>query len=43
MIERAKGGYCVCYVNLTWGGAYKFSKKAKSKGIKIINLGAAEL
>jgi len=41
MIERAT--YCVCYVNHTWGGAWKFSRLAKRRGLTVINLGAAEL
>lgn len=33
---------CMCYVNQTWGGAYKFSRQAKRHGLTIINLGNAE-
>lgn len=35
--------YCLCYVMHTWGGAYKFAKRAKKKGLKIFNLGDVEL
>lgn len=35
--------YCVCYVNHTWGGAYKFAWQAKRHGLSIINLGKADL
>ncbi len=43
MIARAAGGYCLCLVSHTWGGAYKFAKRAKSQGLTIVNLGTAEL
>ena len=36
MIEQAN--YCLCYIQHTWGGAYKFAKLAKKKGLTIINL-----
>ncbi len=41
MIDKAN--HCICYINHTWGGAYKFTKKAKLKGLEIINLGSADL
>ena len=41
MIDQAD--YCICYVNHTWGGAYKFAHQAKRKGLNIINLGSTEL
>lgn len=41
MIERSD--YCLCYINHSWGGAYKFAKHAKNKGIITINLGSIEL
>lgn len=31
--------YCVCYINRTWGGAYKFAQMAKRRGLEVINLG----
>jgi hypothetical protein len=34
---------CVCYINHTWGGAYKFAKLAKKRGLSLINLGSAEI
>ena len=43
MIERAKGGYCLCLIDHTWGGAYKFVKRAKSRGLIVKNLGTAEI
>ena len=41
MIEHAD--FCICYITHTWGGAYKFVKMAKRKGIETINLGDFEL
>ena len=41
MIEQS--GYCLCYVNRTWGGAYKFARMAKRRGLTVINLGNAKL
>lgn len=38
MIEHAD--YCVCYITHTWGGAFKFAKQAKRKGLHVINLGS---
>ncbi len=32
--------FCVCYINQTWGGAYKFAQIAKRHGHKVINLGS---
>ena len=43
MIAKAKGGCCLCFISHTWGGAYKFAKRAKSQGLTIVNLGTAEL
>ena len=34
---------CLCYVNQAWGGAYKFAKQAKRLGLRVINLGSAQL
>lgn len=34
---------CICYVNRTYGGAYQFYRKAKSRGLTLINLGNAML
>lgn len=34
---------CLCYITHTWGGAYKFAKQAKRKGLNFLNLGGAEL
>ena len=39
MIRQAKGGYCLCYITHTWGSACKFAKRAKSQGVRVINLG----
>lgn len=40
MVRQAD--HCLCYINHTWGGAYKFARMAKRKGLKIINLGTVE-
>ena len=32
---------CVCYINHTFGGAYKFARMAKRRGLQVINLGSA--
>ena len=34
---------CICYVNHTFGGAYKFARMAQHRGKKVINLGTAPL
>ena len=31
--------YCICYINHSWGGAYKFARLAKRRGKTVINLG----
>ena len=31
---------CLCYINHTWGGAYKFARMAKNRGLRVINLGS---
>lgn len=41
MLDRSD--YCLCYINHTHGGAYKFARMAKRKGLTIINLGSAEV
>ena len=41
MIDQSK--YCVCYINHTYGGAYKFVRRAKKQGLLLINLGEAEI
>ena len=38
-----KSDFCLCYVNDTWGGAYKFATLAKKKGLTVINLGKLDL
>ena len=35
--------YCVCYVNHSWGGAYKFARIAKRRGLTVINLGSCPI
>ena len=40
MIENSD--YCICYIDRTWGGAYKFAKQSKRKGLTVINLGNFE-
>ena len=32
---------CLCYINHTFGGAYKFARMAKNRGLNVINLGSA--
>lgn len=39
MIDQSD--YCICYINHTWGGAYKFVRIAKNKGLQLLNLGSA--
>ena len=34
---------CLCYINRTFGGAYKFARMAKNRGLQVINLGSVEL
>ena len=34
---------CLCYIRHTWGGAYKFVRMAKRRGLTIINLGLAKI
>lgn len=41
MIDRSD--YCICYINHTWGGAYKFARFAKRRGKAVINIGNAEI
>lgn len=41
MIAQAE--FCLCYIDHTWGGAYKFAKQAKREDLKIVNLGSVEL
>lgn len=41
MIDRSD--YCICYINHTWGGAYKFARMAKRRSKTVINIGNAEI
>lgn len=41
MLERAD--YCLCYIHRARGGAYKFAKQAKQRGLVVINLGSLSL
>ena len=34
---------CICCVNRTWGGAYKFARMAVRRGLSVVNLGSADL
>ena len=34
---------CLCYVNHTFGGAYKFARIAKNRGLQVINLGSVAI
>ena len=38
MVEKAD--YVIAYVDHTWGGAYKFARMAKNRGLQVINLGS---
>ena len=40
MIDRAN--YCLCYINHKQGGAYTFARRAKRKGLTLLNLGSAD-
>lgn len=39
----AQADHCLCYINHSWGGAYKFAKLAKQKGKHILNIGTIPL
>ena len=41
MIEASD--YCLCYINHTWGGAYKFARLARQRGKTVINIGNIEI
>ena len=41
MIEQAD--YCLCYICHTWGGAYKYARMAKRRGLTVVNLGHAQI
>ena len=41
MIDRAD--VCICYIDHTWGGAYKFVMLAQKRGLTVINIGSAEI
>lgn len=41
MLEHAD--YCVCYINHTHGGAYKFACLAKRRGLTVINIGSEKI
>ena len=32
--------YCLCYIDHTWGGAYKFACLAKQRNLTVLNLGS---
>ena len=34
---------CLCYLNRTFGGVYKFARLARKRGLRVINLGGLEL
>ncbi len=34
---------CLCYVNHAFGGAYKFARMAKNRGLQVINLGSVAI
>lgn len=37
------GTHCIAFITHTWGGAYKFVRMAKRKGLTIINLGNPDI
>ena len=39
----SSSGICLCYINHTFGGAYKFARMAKNCGLRVINLGSAAI
>lgn len=39
----ASSDYCICYINHTWGGAYKFASRAKHRGLTLVNLGSIDI
>ncbi len=41
MLDQSE--YCICYINHTWGGAYKFAQKALRCGKIVMNLGKATI
>lgn len=41
MLRRAD--CCLCWVDRTWGGAYKYARLAMARGLAVINLGSAKL
>lgn len=41
MIDHAT--HCLAFVNRSYGGAYKFARRAKTKGLAVTNLGNIEL
>ena len=41
LIDRAD--ICLCYIDYSWGGAYKFAQLAQRRGRKVINLGKCRL
>ena len=41
LLDRAD--VCLCYVNHAFGGAYKFARMARNRGLQVINLGSTEL
>lgn len=34
---------CLCYIDHTWGGAYKFARLARRRGLSVINLGNVKI
>ena len=35
--------YCLCYVEHSWGGAWRYARLAKKKGVTVSNLGRFQL
>ena len=38
MLDHAQ--YCLCYIDHTWGGAYKFACFARQRNLTVLNLGS---
>jgi len=42
-IMIAQADFCICHIDHTWGGAYKYWQIAKKRGLHTVNLGSTEL
>ena len=39
----AQSDHCLCCIDHSWGGAYKFARLAKHRGLKMISLGTIDM